>query len=82
MNGTAASSGKRPRRFIGRLLHLEGVHRHPSGFLRDELFQAALYIKAGFDTGFLRHIYILAERPLPGPRFPGRPPRGGRRAWR
>ncbi len=27
-----------------------------------EQFAAALYIKAGFDTGFLRYTYLLAEK--------------------
>ena len=31
-----------------------------------EQFPAALYIKVGFDTGFLRYAYFLAERTTDG----------------
>ena len=33
-----------------------------------EQFPAALYIRAGFDAGFLRYVYFLAERHGPRPR--------------
>jgi tocopherol O-methyltransferase len=41
----------------------KGVALGPDGIrLIKEQFPAALYIKAGFDAGFLRYVYFLAER--------------------
>ena len=41
----------------------KGVTLGPDGIrLIKEQFPAAVYIRAGFDTGFLRYTYFLAER--------------------
>lgn len=42
----------------------KGMKLGPEGIrLIKEQFPAALYIKAGFDAGFLRYVYCLAEKP-------------------
>ena len=41
-----------------------GLRVEPTGLrLIKEQFPAAMYIKAGFDAGFLRHAYFLVEKP-------------------
>lgn len=45
------------------LLFWKGMKLGPAGIrMLKEQFPAALYIKAGFDAGFLRYTYILAEK--------------------
>ncbi|HYE95328.1 MAG TPA: methyltransferase domain-containing protein [Rubricoccaceae bacterium] len=54
--------------WTGMKLGQEGVR------LIKEQFHAALYIKAGFDGGFLRYTLVLGEKPAGPGREPGRPP--------